>query len=84
MATSQLSSLFIFATYLAFVLALPRLTTRSTGDYTSDALNSKLRFVKNSGVCETTPGVEQISGYIEVGTNMSMVRLNVSLKLFMG
>ncbi|KAL0945855.1 hypothetical protein HGRIS_012138 [Hohenbuehelia grisea] len=32
----------------------------------------KLRFVRNSGVCETTPGVNQISGYIEVGTNMSM------------
>lgn len=32
-----------------------------------------LRFVKDSGVCETTPGVHQISGYIDVGTNMSMV-----------
>ncbi|KAF5309064.1 hypothetical protein D9619_013580 [Psilocybe cf. subviscida] len=31
-----------------------------------------LRFVENSGVCETTPGVRQISGYIDVGTNMSM------------
>ncbi|KAL0064076.1 hypothetical protein AAF712_008935 [Marasmius tenuissimus] len=30
-----------------------------------------LRFVKNSGVCETTPGVEQMSGYIDIGTNMS-------------
>lgn len=34
----------------------------------------KLRFVKNSGVCETTPGVQQMSGYIDIGTNMSMVR----------
>ena len=33
----------------------------------------KLRFVKNSGVCETTPGVNQMSGYIDIGTNMSMV-----------
>ncbi|GLB39568.1 putative serine carboxypeptidase [Lyophyllum shimeji] len=31
-----------------------------------------LRFVSDSGVCETTPGVHQMSGYIEVGTNMSM------------
>ncbi|EGO01131.1 hypothetical protein SERLA73DRAFT_179195 [Serpula lacrymans var. lacrymans S7.3] len=31
-----------------------------------------LRYVKNSGICETTPGVEQLSGYIDVGTNMSM------------
>ncbi|KAL0569910.1 hypothetical protein V5O48_012056 [Marasmius crinis-equi] len=30
-----------------------------------------LRFVKNSGVCETTPGVEQFSGYIDIGANMS-------------
>ncbi|KAG1740432.1 Alpha/Beta hydrolase protein [Suillus paluster] len=31
-----------------------------------------IRYVKNSGICETTPGVTQISGYIDVGTNMSM------------
>ncbi|KAG7091367.1 hypothetical protein E1B28_010407 [Marasmius oreades] len=33
--------------------------------------NVGLRFIKNSGVCETTPGVEQVSGYIDIGTNMS-------------
>jgi hypothetical protein len=33
-----------------------------------------LRFVRNSGVCETTPGVEQVSGYIDIGKNLSMVR----------
>jgi len=32
-----------------------------------------LRFVSDSGVCETTPGVHQMSGYITVGQNMSMV-----------
>ncbi|KAG2158088.1 Alpha/Beta hydrolase protein [Suillus bovinus] len=32
-----------------------------------------IRYVKNSGICETTPNVTQISGYINVGTNMSMV-----------
>ncbi|KAG1859207.1 Alpha/Beta hydrolase protein [Suillus subluteus] len=31
-----------------------------------------IRYVKNSGICETTPNVTQISGYINVGTNMSM------------
>ncbi|KAF9457904.1 alpha/beta-hydrolase [Collybia nuda] len=31
-----------------------------------------LRFVTDSGVCETTPGVHQMSGYIDVGVNMSM------------
>ncbi|KAF8056296.1 Alpha/Beta hydrolase protein [Lyophyllum atratum] len=34
--------------------------------------NLSLRFVADSGVCETTPGVRQLSGYIEVGQNMSM------------
>ena len=34
-----------------------------------------LRFIRNSGVCETTPGVNQLSGYIDFGTNMSMVSL---------
>lgn len=34
-----------------------------------------IRYVKNSGICETTPNVTQISGYIDVGTNMSMVYL---------
>ncbi|KAK8075683.1 Carboxypeptidase s1 [Apiospora hydei] len=33
---------------------------------------SKMSFVKNSGVCETTPGVNQYSGYLGVGKNMSM------------
>ncbi|KAJ7243607.1 alpha/beta-hydrolase [Mycena haematopus] len=31
-----------------------------------------LRFVKNSGICETTPGVHQMSGYVDIGTNMSI------------
>ena len=34
-----------------------------------------LRGVKDSGVCETTPGVGQMSGYLDVGENMSMVRV---------
>ncbi|KAG1757895.1 Alpha/Beta hydrolase protein [Suillus lakei] len=33
---------------------------------------SGIRYVKNSGICETTPNITQISGYIDVGTNMSM------------
>ena len=35
---------------------------------------AKLEFVKNSGICETTPGVNQYSGYLSVGTNMNMCR----------
>ena len=36
------------------------------------ATGAKLEFVKNSGICETTPGVNQYSGYLSVGTNMNM------------
>ncbi|KAG2130145.1 Alpha/Beta hydrolase protein [Suillus bovinus] len=49
--------------------------TRETGhiELQSEAHSATgIRFVKNSGICETTPNVNQISGYIEVGTNMSM------------
>ncbi|KAL5366569.1 Alpha/Beta hydrolase protein [Aspergillus floccosus] len=31
-----------------------------------------MEFVKNSGICETTPGVNQYSGYLSVGSNMNM------------
>ena len=35
--------------------------------------NGKLRYKANSNICETVPGVNQKSGYITVGQNMSMV-----------
>jgi hypothetical protein len=35
---------------------------------------TKLRYVNDSGVCETTPGVHQSSGYVDIGKNMSIVR----------
>lgn len=31
------------------------------------ATGSQLKYVTNSGICETTPGVNQHSGYISVG-----------------
>ncbi|KAK7737738.1 hypothetical protein SLS53_006358 [Cytospora paraplurivora] len=34
--------------------------------------NSTISYVKNSGICETTPGVNQYSGYITTGVNMHM------------
>jgi hypothetical protein len=36
-------------------------------------VNGKLRYKENSNICETTHGVNQKSGYITVGKNMSMV-----------
>lgn len=40
--------------------------------------DTSLRYIANSGICETTPGVDQYSGYIDVGTNMSMVSISRS------
>ncbi|TVY39421.1 Carboxypeptidase [Lachnellula occidentalis] len=37
-----------------------------------DATGATIDYVKNSGICETTPGVNQYSGYFSVGKNMSM------------
>lgn len=31
------------------------------------ATNSTIEYVTNSGICETTPGVNQYSGYLDVG-----------------
>lgn len=36
------------------------------------ATGSKLELVKNSGICETTPGVTTYSGYVSVGPDMNM------------
>lgn len=36
------------------------------------ATGAKMQFVTNSGICETTKGVNQYSGYLSVGTNMNM------------
>ena len=36
------------------------------------ATGAKMEFTTNSGICETTPGVNQYSGYFSVGSNMNM------------
>lgn len=36
------------------------------------ATNASVDYVTNSGICETTPGVTQYSGYLSVGNNMNM------------
>ncbi|KAG1810119.1 Alpha/Beta hydrolase protein [Suillus plorans] len=41
-------------------------------DTQSKANPSVIRYVKNSEICETVPNVTRISGYVDVGTNMSM------------
>ncbi|KAF2468891.1 carboxypeptidase S1 [Lindgomyces ingoldianus] len=63
-------------------LAAPRVThdkrslvTRGQTTYNvfeHAATGAKIEFVSNSGICETTPGVKQYSGYLSVGDNMNM------------
>ncbi|KZF22774.1 putative carboxypeptidase S1 [Xylona heveae TC161] len=36
------------------------------------ATGARMEFVTNSGICETTKGVNQYSGYFSVGSNMNM------------
>ena len=36
------------------------------------ATNTTMAFVTNSGICETTRGVNQYSGYLSVGSSMNM------------
>ena len=71
----------VFSLFLAFCLSgtvysTPVVDATSTPElveFTSKNTDAQIRAVKNSGVCETTPGVNQMSGYIDIGTNMSMV-----------
>ncbi|KAH7262819.1 putative carboxypeptidase S1 [Fusarium tricinctum] len=62
----------------SLVVARPhKQSTEQHGDvvynvYHHAATRSKLSFVKNSGICETTPGVNQYSGYLSVGEDANM------------
>ena len=40
--------------------------------FNHEATGVQLQFVNNSGICETTTGVKQYSGYLSVGGNMNM------------
>lgn len=62
-----------FACTLARSASLP-VTPRNPTVFSSQIHKDvNISFVSDSGVCETTPGVHQMSGYITVGKNMSMV-----------
>ncbi|TFK31316.1 alpha/beta-hydrolase [Crucibulum laeve] len=70
---SLLFSLPLFGVSIAKASPLGASTSSIHTKFSSSLLDDvDLRFVSDSGVCETTPGVHQISGYIDVGTNMSM------------
>lgn len=61
----------------AFFLSLVYIPGAIASEYlkTFDSVTQpgvKLRYVPDSGVCETTPGVHQLSGYIDIAKNQSM------------
>ncbi|KAM0206330.1 hypothetical protein ACHAQI_008431 [Fusarium lateritium] len=74
----MLFSLALIFLAASLVVASPHeQSTEQHGDvvysvYRHAATRSKLSFVKNSGICETTPGVNQYSGYLTVGEDANM------------
>ncbi|KAJ7322923.1 alpha/beta-hydrolase [Mycena albidolilacea] len=66
----------ILVAWFTFVLWLSARAEHVRADrhtFTSVAVpDSGLTYVKNSGICETTPGVGQMSGYINVTENASI------------
>lgn len=42
-------------------------------EFRSSKFNAGLRYVEDSGICETTPGVHTASGYIDIAHNQSLV-----------
>lgn len=72
--------------FLGFLLQLNHSTATSTRDsvsnyvhHKSSNLDAALRYINNSGVCETTEGVHTASGYIEIAQNQSLVCLYLIL-----
>jgi len=83
-------SVAIFSLAVTCVCAVPTIAeTVVHQQFTSQKNNgTKLRYVNDSGVCETTSGVHQVSGYVDIGTNMSIVRaiqntVNILLMFFL-
>ena len=85
--TIHLSFLFLLALFainaVECVIATPLSETATIHTRFTSTKNPKvsIRFVTNSGVCETTPGVQQISGYVDFGKNMSMVSISFLLNI---
>jgi carboxypeptidase D len=47
-----------------------------------EATGAKIDFVTNSGICETTAGVNQYSGYLSVGSKSSICEIDQLLTGF--
>ncbi|GAA96843.1 uncharacterized protein L969DRAFT_17776 [Mixia osmundae IAM 14324] len=63
----MLSRLIVAASLAVGILAaIPSQPTYLT--YTSNTTSNNITYVKNSGQCETTPGVNSYSGYVNIGS----------------
>jgi hypothetical protein len=49
-----------------------------------EATGATIDFVTNSGICETTPGVNQYSGYLSVGSRSSFDHPVPTISLILG
>ena len=76
---SFLCLLVLFAFERVDAASLFRTDTIHTQFTSTNNPDISMRFVTNSGVCETTPGVQQISGYLNIGKNTSMVSIYLLL-----
>jgi hypothetical protein len=55
----------------SLAIASPSLNAKSNENvYYHRSTDTAMSIVTNSGICETTPGVKQVSGYLTVGKNM--------------
>ena len=77
----HLSLLFLLAFYAIEWVDATETATIRTRFMSTNNPNVSISFVTNSGVCETTPGVQQISGYLDVGKNMSMVCISFTVNI---
>ncbi|CAE6440030.1 unnamed protein product [Rhizoctonia solani] len=56
----------------ALKLAFVESVSETASNISTTITPGKLRYVENSGICETTPGVYQASGYADIALNQSM------------
>ncbi|KAH9954498.1 putative carboxypeptidase S1 [Lactifluus volemus] len=60
----------------SLAIASPSLVNRDSAvkndTFYHESTGTTMFLVTNSGICETTPGVKQVSGYLTVGDNMNM------------
>ncbi|KAG8843251.1 hypothetical protein FRB96_004217 [Tulasnella sp. 330] len=65
----QLLSVLALAAHVRSSPASTSTPVPTLNDYTSEVLGASIRYINNSGICETTPGVHTMSGYLDIGAD---------------